>query len=635
MSNHWNKLDRIINTRLLDINSFAEALPSGLDPEAVYDYMNSNFPGHIFGEISTPNNISKLIWKLAEKNDPKNVADLCSGIGNLSRFFYRCNVDGYEINKTTVQIAQKIHPNNKFYNQCVVNGRISKQYDTVISHPPFGLKIENELIIKALSLLLKDGRLFIIVNNGFLTSSSHTSKKLRTKILEEYNLEHIINFPKNTFPNTSIESALLIIKNNGKTHHCKSSSFDTVSNKLINNGKIPLSKLKNDWKFFDEKANKEMERKLFKKLDNQRGQISLDSSKKTTLGEYATIINGYNPKKEERKNKGKFLIVGGRNIVNNQLIKIEKDSYLSELNSSSQEKYVLRTGDIIITSLFKERKIYQYKDSDPKAIANNSLKIIRSEDNEYLNEYFNTNVFRENFLFQCDQKLQGSVIPSISLKNMSSIEIFQVPIEMLKAITETETRDKLSYDSIIKLINKNVSDKDQKKHIIEILKEKNEDPILKLSKQDESEVLEFKSSFKTDLNKKGIPSGEISLSSLKTIAAFCNSKGGDLLIGVDDDNKIIGVEVDKFPNVDKFVLHLKSKIESAIRPDPFLLNLIKISTFEKNNKTIVRINVSKSPKETFVKKDKNSDSIYYIRKGPSSAKLTAREMLEHVKSKAK
>ena len=45
---------------------------------------------------------------------------------------------------------------------------------------------------------------------------------------------------------------------------------------------------------------------------------------------------------------------------------------------------------------------------------------------------------------------------------MSSIEIFQVPIEMLKAITETETRDKLSYDSIIKLINKNVSDKDQK-----------------------------------------------------------------------------------------------------------------------------------------------------------------------------
>ena len=79
---------------------------------------------------------------------------------------------------------------------------------------------------------------------------------------------------------------------------------------------------------------------------------------------------------------------------------------------------------------------------------------------------------------------------------------------MLKAITETETRDKLSYDSIIKLINKNVSDKDQKKHIIEILKEKNEDPILKLSKQDESEVMEIKSSFKTYLNKKGIPSGE-------------------------------------------------------------------------------------------------------------------------------
>ena len=59
--------------------------------------------------------------------------------------------------------------------------------------------------------------------------------------------------------------------------------------------------------------------------------------------------------KRRRKDKGKFLIVGGRNIVNNQLIKTEKDSYLSQLNSSSQ-KYVLRTGDIIITSLFKKER---------------------------------------------------------------------------------------------------------------------------------------------------------------------------------------------------------------------------------------------------------------------------------------
>ena len=102
--------------------------------------MKLNFPGHIFGQISTPNNISKLIWKLAQKNEPKNVADLCSGIGNLSRFFID-GVDGYEINETTVKIAQKIHPNNNFYNQQVVN-EISKKYDTVISHPPFGLKIE-------------------------------------------------------------------------------------------------------------------------------------------------------------------------------------------------------------------------------------------------------------------------------------------------------------------------------------------------------------------------------------------------------------------------------------------------------------------------------------------------------------
>jgi predicted HTH transcriptional regulator len=43
---------------------------------------------------------------------------------------------------------------------------------------------------------------------------------------------------------------------------------------------------------------------------------------------------------------------------------------------------------------------------------------------------------------------------------------------------------------------------------------------------------------------------------LKTIAAFLNTEGGNLLIGVaDDDGSIIGIERDQLGSDDKFMRH--------------------------------------------------------------------------------
>ena len=43
---------------------------------------------------------------------------------------------------------------------------------------------------------------------------------------------------------------------------------------------------------------------------------------------------------------------------------------------------------------------------------------------------------------------------------------------------------------------------------------------------------------------------------LKTIAAFLNTEGGDLLIGVGDDGAVTGIEQDRFENDDEFMRHL-------------------------------------------------------------------------------
>lgn len=64
--------------------------------------------------------------------------------------------------------------------------------------------------------------------------------------------------------------------------------------------------------------------------------------------------------------------------------------------------------------------------------------------------------------------------------------------------------------------------------------------------QGETTTVEFKSTLRINLHT-GEKDPRIELAVLKTIAAFLNSSGGTLLIGVNDDGEPLGVEADHFP----------------------------------------------------------------------------------------
>ena len=51
---------------------------------------------------------------------------------------------------------------------------------------------------------------------------------------------------------------------------------------------------------------------------------------------------------------------------------------------------------------------------------------------------------------------------------------------------------------------------------------------------------------------------------LKTIAAFLNTEGGDLLIGVADDGTIVGIERDQLESDDKFMRHLAQVVRNGL-----------------------------------------------------------------------
>ena len=51
---------------------------------------------------------------------------------------------------------------------------------------------------------------------------------------------------------------------------------------------------------------------------------------------------------------------------------------------------------------------------------------------------------------------------------------------------------------------------------------------------------------------------------LKTIAAFLNTGGGDLLLGVADDRTVLGIDHDRLENDDKFKRHLAQAADNDL-----------------------------------------------------------------------
>ena len=85
-----------------------------------------------------------------------------------------------------------------------------------------------------------------------------------------------------------------------------------------------------------------------------------------------------------------------------------------------------------------------------------------------------------------------------------------------------------------------------------------------LLKLQESKTLEFKSSLRWSLKEDRKDDRHVTHAALKTIAAFLNTDGGDLLIGVDDDRKVLGIDHDRLESDDKFMRHLAQVVRNGL-----------------------------------------------------------------------
>jgi hypothetical protein len=144
---------------------------------------------------------------------------------------------------------------------------------------------------------------------------------------------------------------------------------------------------------------------------------------------------------------------------------------------------------------------------------------------------------------------------------------------------------------------------------------------------DEGRTLEFKSSLRWDYRQLK-PNAELEQVVMKTIAAFGNTDGGILLIGVDDDKNIIGIANDlktlKKQDTDYYEIHLRN-ILHANMGIKYVSKNIRIQ-FEKSeeDRIVCKVKVHAANEPMYLKttnKSGQTEEKMYVRSGNGSHEI--------------
>ena len=230
----------------------------------------------------------------------------------------------------------------------------------------------------------------------------------------------------------------------------------------------------------------------------------------------------------------------------------------------------------------------------------------------------------------------GSYIPGIAKANLQEVQIAVPDLPEQAEIVSSHNRLQVLTDSISEFQRELALNPRSASSIGEKIDEMLEtigtlsgaDKVLKYAREGESATVEFKQSLGLDI-KTGKKETYIENSSLKTIVAFLNSRGGILLIGVTDAGDIAGVdaEVKKFhKDEDAFLLHFKNRLKARIGEQYYPCIDQRLISVGDHQVLMVDCKPSDSPCYLDQKE-------FYVRTNPATDKLEGPKLVEYVKTR--
>jgi len=168
-------------------------------------------------------------------------------------------------------------------------------------------------------------------------------------------------------------------------------------------------------------------------------------------------------------------------------------------------------------------------------------------------------------------------------------------------------------------------------------------------RQGEGQLIEFKSTFSCclrtlrsnpDLERRAYRKSEVETSALKAMAGLMNSGGGTLLLGVEDDGKLVGVEPDLYalevPNIDRWLLHVRNRIQDGFIDGRGVSASLSIDPIEIGGRNIARISVRPRRRLAFLKNSKfpTCPPVLYRRVGNQTLEVTTPDLEEFFEERA-
>ena len=405
------------------------------------------------GLFFVPDTISKIVAYLVNISNPKNVIILNSNYGEISSKLSEIeNLVSIDINFNKIELSKYFNPKLTFINSDPLNYSISDKFDIVVTFPPLGQKLEyngrrtlSEILYieKSLDLLDKNGFAIFILSSNFLTAPVYDEQ--RNLILNKFSVSKIISLPQGIIRNTGIELSILVINNSNVVsntdYYLVNSDFDIKSTKPIFS--VSKKELIERWDL------------NFHNPKNQKYKEQLDEIETKKIGDLVEISLGVHFNQDERKGKGNYKILSPRNILNGFFEETASDNFIEKVNLNTREqKAILRKGDILFPRFNREKiSIYVHNSDGNKFIANQQIVIFRGKNAEYVATYLNTDSGLRLFNQQIKRHARGSAFPTISIQDLTNIQIPILPIADLEYASKSKLEN-LSYEELLDIKQK-------------------------------------------------------------------------------------------------------------------------------------------------------------------------------------
>ena len=620
------------------------------------------------GELYTPRELTKLIVSLLRPEAGMRIYDPSVGSGGLliqSRHYLTQqgeNPDslllfGQEINQNAWAICKMnmllhgefnadIRIGDTLRNPLHISDGKLTTFDRVICNPPMSLRWDNKsansdpyerftygvpsnssgdlaFIQHMISSLNSNGKIGVIVPHGVLFRGG-IDQKIRKEILKDDLLEAIIGLPSGLFNNTLIGTALIIInkkkipqrRNKVLFIDAEQNYFKTKYKKILG-----LENIEEILKLYNEFQNHETIARVVNIGDIISDNADLSIKSYVDNSDLAKKIDSLTKEFKDYE----FTNFSNKKIIN----KIIRLKDLEKLNSNSIYLPSISNMEVILNIEEHLAKKNTKPDRYFEVQLNSDFLLA-----EYAHYFFKSDAGKNIF----KQLGRGTTIPHISLKMIEKCKILVPPLKQQNSIIFTVTKlEKIqkmldNFASEIALNPENsdpVQDKlDSMLDNIDALSEG--DNILTLIRGGENKKVEFKETLSLDVHtfKK---EKYIELSVLKTIAAFLNSDGGNLLVGVHDKGGIVGLESEIYHFYKKdpeegILKHLRNLIVERIGADNYTYIDYRISRV--SSKKILRITCQTSEQPVFV-----DDKDFYVRTNPATDKLEGLKVLNYIQTK--